>query len=397
MLNTVEDLVLFICDPVNGFDPKLLLPRDRSILYSMSSQLKRSLPFTSKQADLVIKILQDNKQIYSSVPNLDFLLDFPNYKYPFRVIDISRKMTLDETGTEIRVKFPFDQVINKQLDKISVRRQYDNLKRCHVFRVSEFSVMSLVDNLKDYNFEIDPKIMEWYEELKHILANAGQFVPSADIVDGTVVLRNANNNSQNYFDQHRTGETIPDALRARIMGFQFTKHLTDEITKHKVDNLTKTLLTNKENKFAISSESPYDKFNTVNFIRDAKAYPVLVLLDDNDKLPACFKQWIIALNKNGVPNSEISVLFRSDHHSEFNNTVKEDRLNNLVDDNTKVVFVKNKIPKILYKLDFKPLLVICSNPFYVHYTGQKLIDSHPLVVYYTEQAVGRTNNKFAKL
>lgn len=397
MLNTIEDLVLFVCDPINGFDPKLLEPRDRSIMYSISSQLKRNLSLTNKQADLVIKILQDNYQLYKSITNLNFLLDNPNYKYPFRVIDVSRKIMLDEKSKEIRVKFPFDPIVNKQLDKVPVRRNYDILNRCHVFRVTETSILSLVDSLKDHNFEIDGKLLEWYREIQTILSDPDKFLPTADIVDNTVVVKNLNNNSLSYFEQNRKNDLIADTLLAKMMGFNISINLKGVIANQQIDNLTKVIITEKTPKFAISSESPYDKFNVANFIREAKAYPTLILLNDDDKLATTFKQWIIALNKNSIENTEISVLFRSDHHNEFNMMIKEEHLNNLVDKNTKIVFVKNKIPKILYKLDFKPMLVISSNTFYVHYTGQKLIDSHPLVVYYTEQAIGRTNSKFAKL
>lgn len=397
MLKTVEDLVLFVCDPINSFDPKGLQPRDRSILYSISSQLKRHLPLTSKQADLVIKIFQDNRPLYESISNLDFLLDFPNYKYPFRVIDTSRKIFLNNDATEIWVKFPFDQVVNKQLEKIPYRRSYNSVNRCHTYRVSEVTIMSLVDTLKDHDFQIEEKILDWYKEISDIVSNPEQYVPTVDVKDGSIVLKNSNNNSLDYFKKNRANEIIPDTLRARVMGFQLSEELKGFIARQKIDNLTKTILSSKESKIAISSESPYDKFNAVNFIREAKAYPVLVLLDDENNLCSTFKQWIIALNKNSIQNKEISVLFRSDRHSDFNTMIKEERLNNLVDENTKIVFVKNKIPKILYKLDFKPMLVICSNPFYVHYTGQKLIDSHPLVMYYTDQSIGRVSSKFAKL
>lgn len=397
MLNTIEDVVLFVCDPINGFDPKLLEPRDRSIIYSISSQLKRSLSLTNKQADLVIKILRDNHHLYKSINNLNFLLDNPNYKYPFRVIDVSRKIMLDEKTNEIRVKFPFDPIINKQLEKVPVRRNYDSVNRCHVFRVTENSILSLVDSLKDYDFEIDGKILEWHREIQNIISNPDKFLPTADIVNNTVIIKNLNNNSSSYFEKNRKNDLIADALLAKTMGFNISFDLKLAIARQQIDNLTKVVIIEKNPKLAISSDSPYDKFNVANFIREAKAYPVLILLNDEEKLTATFKQWIIALNKSSIENKEISVLFRSDHYNDFNTMIKEEHLNNLVDENTKIVFVKNKIPKILYKLDFKPMLVISSSSFYVHYTGQKMIDSHPLVVYYTEQAIGRMSSKFAKL
>ena len=50
MLTTIEDLILYIYDPMNGFDRKALSARDRSILFSMGSQLKKPLALTEKQS-----------------------------------------------------------------------------------------------------------------------------------------------------------------------------------------------------------------------------------------------------------------------------------------------------------------------------------------------------------
>jgi len=313
------------------------------------------------------------------------------------VIDISRKIMLDEKNQMIHVKFPFDQQINKSLEKVKARRNYDTVNRAHVYKLSENAISSLVKELSLYDFEIDEKILAWYKEIKEISETPNNYIPSADIKNGIVVLKNSNNSLINYFDQHRNGDVIADAYLAKFMGLHISESLINEITKQRVDNLTKTIISDKMNKFVISSASPYDKFNISTFLREVRSYPALILINDDDNLATCFKQWIIALNKSGVDNKNISVLFRSDRHSEFNSTVKNEFLNNLVDSDTKVVFVKNKIPKILYKLDFKPKLVISSNSFYVHYTGQKLVDSHPLVIYYTEESVGRINSKFAKL
>ena len=398
MLNTIEDLVLFICDPINGFDPKKLNPRDRSILYSMASQLKRSLPFTNKQADLVIKIFNDNRALYESIPNFNFLLDFPNYKYPFRVIDVSRKIYYVEQDQTIRVKFPFDQQINKSLEKVNARRHYDSVGRFHYYKISETLILNLVGVLKQHDFEIDPKIMSWYREIEQIAAQPDIYVPSATVENGTVILRNANNNIASYFDTRRKNEIVADAFLAKFMGLRISNALIDEILNQNINNLTKTILSDKtHSRFAITNKGPYDKFSVSDFAKETNAYPLMIFLNDNNDLPIVFKQWIIALNKSGIDNKNISVLFRSDRHGEFNNTVKNDMLNNLVDEDTKVVFVKNKVPKILYKLDFKPRLIISSDTFYVHYTGQKMIDSHPLVLYYIEGLHERMNSKIAKL
>lgn len=398
MLNsTVEDLILFICDSINGIDPKSLSQRDRSIIFSIASQLKRSVALTTRQADLVLKIFRDNRHLYEHVPNFERLLLSPSYKYPFRVIDTSRKIILDETNNSIRVKFPFDTQLNKILDKISSRRSYDSVTRAHTYRLSESSILDLVDSFKDHNFQIDEKILNWYSDIKSILNNPDRYFPCADLVNESVFLINSNNSSKSYFEKNRKNNIITDAYLAKFMGLKLSPSLMAEIQSQDIDNLTKSIITSDKNRFFISSSSSYNKFHISCFLKEAATYPTIIFLNDDHRLPVIFKQWIISLNKNSVENKNISVLFRSDQQFDFNTLVKEEVLNNLVDEQTKVVFVKNKIPKILYKLNFSPKLILSCNSFYVHYTGQKLVDSHPLVLYYTEESNVRMNPKFAKL
>jgi hypothetical protein len=122
-------------------------------------------------------------------------------------------------------------------------------------------------------------------------------------------------------------------------------------------------------------------------LKEINAYPVLVLADDDE---IKFTAWVAAFIQYGVKQSEMSVLFRSDKNVVFNDYIKNQHLNNLVDSSTKVVFIKNKMPKILYKLEFKPKIVISNSTFYVHYTSQKMVDSHSAVMYYTEkQHIGK--------
>lgn len=396
--NTIEDLILFICSSANSFDPKGLDTRNRSILYSVAAQLRRNLPLTSKQADLVIKIIRDNQHLYNSIPNLNFLLDFPNFKFPFRVIDTSRKIILDEEKLEIRVKYPFDQKINKVLDAVKTRRQYDISVRSHIFKLNENSIVEIIDNLKKFNFEIDKKLLEWYEEIKKISSCPDDYIPTADILNDSVLLKNGNKAAINYFNQHRKGEIVSDTFLAKFMGFLISDKLNFELSNRNINNLTTTIISNNSfNRYSISADSKYSRSDIATFINEASVYPTLIFLNDDETLIENFKKWISVLNENSIANNNISVLFRSENYNAFNTIVKEDKLNNFVDENTKVVFVKNKIPKILYKLDFKPKLIITSNTFYVHYTGQKMVDSHPLVLYYTETSHQRMHDKFVKL
>ena len=154
MLTTIEDLVLHIYDPMNGYDRKALPARDRSILFSMASQLKKPLALTEKQASLAVKIINENKHLYESIEELNSLLAVPLYKFPFRSIDSSRRIFILK-DKYIAVKFPFDNGLNKLLDKISGRKQYNVEHRCHVYHLTESNIRAIMTLFQDRDFVIE--------------------------------------------------------------------------------------------------------------------------------------------------------------------------------------------------------------------------------------------------
>jgi len=382
MLTTIEDLILHIYDPMNGFDRKALPARDRSILFSMASQLKKPLALTEKQANLALKIINENKHLYEQIKELNSLLSNPLYKYTFRSIDFSRRIFLI-TKDKIAVKFPFDNVINKLLDKIPSRKNYDIAARAHIYKLNETNIESIMNIFKDRNFEVDPKIEQWYKEIEKIKSSPVSYVPSVN-VDKTVEIVNCNSYTEEYFNKNKTGNIIEDLLLAKSMKLFFSEQILDLIQNLNISEISKKYLSKNNNSIAVAK---YPKNDIAMLLQDFNAYPILVLADDNE---IEFTAWVASFIQYGVKQTEMSVLFRSDKNIAFNEYVKNQHLNNLVDENTKVVFIKNKMPKILYKLDFKPKIVISNSTFYVHYTSQKVVDSHPAVMYYTEkQHIGK--------
>jgi hypothetical protein len=390
---TIEDLILYIYDPMNGFDRKGLPPRDRSILFSMASQLKKPLSLTQRQAELSVKIITENKSLYGRIETLDRLLEFPIYKYPFRVIDTSRRIFLLNKET-IAIKFPFDNSINKILDKIPGRKIYNINERCHTFKLNESNLNVIVNNFKEHNFDIEPKLLDWYNEIIDIISHPENYIPSISIKENAIELVNCNRNIEEYFLSNKKENIKSNLLLAKSMGLYFTTEIQEYISNLNLLELSNKLILVDKTRVAVSK---YNKIDIAATLKELDAFPILMFIDDNEKLSSDFNNWISAFNDTGIDNSEISVLFRSDKNVNFNQTIKDNKLNNHVDNNTKIVFVKHKIPKILYKINFIPSLIISSNIFYVHYSSQKLVDSHPIILYYTEQASGSMDKKIAKL
>ena len=382
MLTTIEDLILHIYDPMNGYDRKALPARDRSILFSMASQLKKPLALTEKQGLLALKILDENKHLYERIEEFNSLLSKPLYKYTFRNIDSTRKIFI-QNENQIAVKFPFDNSLNKLLEKIPGRKNYDIGSRAHIYRLNETNIEFILNTFKDRNFEIDSKLVQWYKEIEEIKSSPISYIPCAYINNSLKVI-NCNSYAEEYYESNKTGNLIEDLFLAKSMGLFFTKDLHDIIQNQTLSDLSKRYLSNHHHSVSVGGILKQD---LCMMFQELNSYPILILADDDEKQ---FVSWIIAFRQYGVDPCQISVLFRSDKNVAFNDYIKDQKLNNLVDNNTKVVFIKNKMPKILYKLKFTPKLVISSSSFYVHYTSQKLVDSHPAVMYYNEkQHIGK--------
>ena len=94
----------------------------------------------------------------------------------------------------------------------------------------------------------------------------------------------------------------------------------------------------------------------INSLQQLDRFPLVVLIDSDDS----YRQVLDVHSKlTFIPDSQQSILFRaSDSKNAILNTYVKGKLNNWVDNNTKVVYIsKSKLPKLLLKTEYKP---ICS-------------------------------------
>ena len=88
----------------------------------------------------------------------------------------------------------------------------------------------------------------------------------------------------------------------------------------------------------------------------------------------------------------MSVMFRLDSKlgneaMQFNQYVKSQGLNNIVDKNTKIVYISNnKIPKPLMKSGFRPKGILTIGSKKVANNIDSYVSSHDLIIQYDEDA-----------
>jgi hypothetical protein len=347
----------------------------------MSSQLLKSTPLalTEKQASLLLTIFQNNMELYKDIPNYVFLVNNPIYKYPFRALELEKKIYLSENEGKkyIRVKLPFDKKINKIFSVY--RGDYTFVDREKFFYLTDKNIYGIIECLKEFEFEIDPTLLLWYDEIKSIKDNFEDYKPIVDYVDNTLVLRNSHKSVVNYFNKNRSNNIIPDIFLARSLGLTPSRYLTEQIPLISNDELVQNML-----KLDGSTCSLSENINLSTAINAIQQWPILVVLTDERNLHTTLDGWYTMFKSIGVSKKEMTVLFRSQMNKKFNELIKQNSLNNMLDENTKVVFVKSKLPKVLYRTGFKPKFIITSGMYFSHTSIQKLIEHHPYVLYYTD-------------
>lgn len=384
-VQTIEDLLEALTLPSSTFDRSSFNEKDRSILFSMASQLsKKNLALTENQANLALKILRGNPAVFTFVPNATTLLDNPVFKNPFRVIDNKTRISIIENNGKrvIAFKHYSNRQFVENIQKISGKRIFDSSKRSYYFDLNEQNIIDVYEIFE--NFEFDQEFLNFVEQIKEIRKNLPNYVPSATVINGEIKLKNVNRTVENYFENNRTDNFLNNVMLLKLMKIHFDDSLNLAIENANPSKFTKDLLISKDKKFFLDPDSHKD--DAVKTISELDAYPVLMLMPEDRNIVETFAEWLEIFSRYGIKNHEISVLFRSNSNKTFNALIKDQKLNNLVTGQTKFVIANHKIPKILYKIGFYPRLILNTTTVNAHYSSQRMVESHALVLYYNELA-----------
>jgi hypothetical protein len=93
MLTTIEDLIIHICQNTRKYNVNLY-PRDKAVFFSVFSQLERKIALTVGQSNLMLRLLENNKTNFQKIEGFNELLDLPRFKYPFRIVNSSKNISI---------------------------------------------------------------------------------------------------------------------------------------------------------------------------------------------------------------------------------------------------------------------------------------------------------------
>ena len=309
-----------------GQTPILVTGNDYRILESISSQLVyNNNHLTEKQATLVVKLLKKNRDtLRPYVPNIDAVLENPQWKFPFRIIPSVKRVSIqkseDSQENFILVEFPYDDALvttfrkrNSEVHDLHKGQWNSNLKKW-AFGLTEPSVMWIGDTLLSLGFSADETFSSYYQELVELRSQFEKTIPMLVSTDNGFEIVNAHKK----VPQPETGDLAKAVLHARDYGITVWDDKIDQRITNELNPVLSAVVKNSSNWFN-SETTPIEYFKEL-FVHSG---PVLIVVPGGSELEHLSKWTEFSLNL-GITTEQISVMFRlPNEKADFNAYVKE--------------------------------------------------------------------------
>jgi len=395
-------------------------PKDYNTVRSLAES---QYAWTEKQARLALVILKRYlTKFQAHGMDIKKLLDNPKYEDDFRVISFDKvieKYTDDDNVDRIEMMFPYNKKVIQLIRCMKDRRDlpgmyalYDGEKKKWTFQHSDVTAYYLTLIAVRYDFKfMDDSLLDDYEEVKKQVL--GHRKPSARLIAGEVVLDNAPESLQEYWKENfkdKPALTQVDSLKNFNISTKGINVPADTTVGHKIAH-------NNYHKLWIDSKG-FSKNDVVKGIIELNCFPLImpvsgdIHMEDDVK---DFWEWMNAFKAHGVDllnecswgfdvkepiykkdlerfNSERTYLLDNQKSKEFFENLYElhqmSKQFKLINEQTKIIFVRNRIPRALIKSKVKPKasLVGLGGGYYATGTDnlKRMLENLPKKLYYSD-------------
>lgn len=377
----VEDLFLEFarCNSIHGFVGH---PTDYRAVVNFTNIISNHESLTQSQANLILKILK-KYIVQARTNNIDYgsLLDEPRWKHSFRILDLSKKIFVaknEDNQVILCLKFPFglkDSFLQFFGHKNSSHdlSSWDHEEKIRKINVKDVNLIHLYEWGKENGFEFDEKFLNLVFEAENAWENEDKITPHSIIFENQAVLMNSNQDADNFFEKHSTGDLYNDLFLAKSMNFPLENYSD---FKHPIEKIAAS----KSNIFWIKEN--FDFFKVYEHVKGK----ICVILDRAASREDWLKKFIDDSEKFGVNRNEIKICFRDGKHDQgnFNQWIKEKGLGGNVSDGKLLIF-EGKPAKWLFR-DNVDVKIIVTNNLFSNSTlwVNDWMKSHPCVIFLSE-------------
>ncbi len=395
-------------------------PKDHDTVRSLAES---QYAWTEKQARLALVILKRYLTKFQA-HGLDIkkLLDNPVYDDDFRVISFDKvieKYTDDDNIDRIEMRFPYNKKVIQLIRCMKDQRGlpgmyalYDGEKKKWTFQHSDVTAYYLTLIAVRYDFKFtDDSLLNDYDQIKKEII--GHRRPSARLIAGEVVLNDAPESLQEYWNEnlkHKTALAQVDSLKNFNISTKGINVEAKTVIAHRIAH-------NNHHKLWIDSKS-YSKYEVIKGLVELECFPIIMPVSGDIHMEEDvrnFWEWLNAFKsynidilndcawgfdvKEPMYKKDIDKFTNERHwlvdnqkpHEFFQNLYELHQMSKqfkLISENTKIIFVRNRIPRALIKSKVKPKasLIALGGGHYATGTDnlKRMLENLPKKLYYSD-------------
>lgn len=358
-------------------------PKDRSILKSIGNQISKNIGLTDRQIEMIVRKIEKYRYgLEANFVPVDEILKNQSTRYPIRIIDRSETIKiLNDKEKNIDWIFITHQK-TKNFEKIwlnfrerligEIEESFSQKK----IILNDVNLRMVLDELSEFEFNIDSNLTSSIEEIEKITKNTDNYIPRLDIVEDRLEIKNNISEISKKISSSTDLLTTSNFLKTlsylkthkiSLKSPKILEKLKELYQDQDIEIAMKIIFSNSS-RIRVAPENVSIKELLKNMIL-VDHYPILVVLDENNQALEKVKEFVECL-KCFFTNDEMTVFFRLPNLDKdfrnFSNFVKENKLNNFIDEKTKVVFIsKQRVPKPLIRSTWKPTsaIVLTNNDY----------------------------------
>ena len=397
-------------------------PKDKETIKSLA---EAQYAWTEKQAKLALVLLKRYVTKFQAHGiDIKYLVDNPQYDEEFRVINFEKSIEkyTDEDGVvKIEIRFPYNKKIIQLVRTLKDRRDlpinyaiYDGEKKIWTFTHSDVTAYYLTLIAARYDFKfIDDSLLNDYDEIKKEVV--GYKKPSANVIGGEVVLSNAPESMQEYWNTNvKQLPLIQQVDSLKNFGISAKGIRVEAETM-----LGRAIAHNDSDKLWIDNKL-YNRDEVVQGLQELGAFPLIMPVTGDittrDEVED-FWNWLNAFKRAGIDimtqcswgfdakepvyqkdlkddwhnNDRVAVVSNQITQDMFQNIYELNQMSKqfkFINDETKIIFVRNRIPRALIKSKIKPKasLVALGGGYYTAGTDnlKRMLENLPKKLYYND-------------
>lgn len=352
-LETINDIIRLL-----AYNPHLVISdsQDTKVCISLAES---TYAWTEKQGGLALRLSIKYQGVIQKLGlDVEELIANPKYEQPFRIIsfDKSIEKIIGEDNREwIRLKFPYEEKLiqlirclkNGKTNNILSMR-YDGDSRVWLMPYNEIVVYYLTLIAVRYNFTIcSPEIIEDFEEIRQEKQN--HKLCKARVEKDSVKLINATESLQEYWEENI--KPLP-----YIQQVDRLKDLEIYFNTRPVTSLSEALAFSHEREIFIPRRY-FSKLDLLKAMQELNLFPAICMIygeaETNEDLIE-FTEWMDSIKQVDIEEKELCFGLEKDLKiekisQESEQLIRLNKNNRQCDKNTKIIFVRNRIPKALIK------------------------------------------------